>query len=67
MTPTQLIERGEVEMVPTERLHTMYYHLWYRKALLVIPKGIHKHESSHKPLIYNRVLPGKYILNSAFL
>jgi hypothetical protein len=55
--PIQLIEHGDVELVPTESLCTHFKYLWYRKGLSILSKQKQKHQASHKFFIYNDVLP----------
>lgn len=44
--PTQLIDRGEVELLPTSNLHV--YILVSLEGTLRLPREKHKHQASHK-------------------
>ena len=61
-TPTQLTEHGEVKLVPTWSPLPYVLPLQCRKALYVLPKGKCGHQSNHKTLDLQSVLPAQYVM-----
>lgn len=56
---TQLIEYGEVEPVPTWKLHPYVLVDLNRKVFHTLSKKKHKYQASTKPSIYNSVLTAR--------
>lgn len=53
-TPTQLTEKGKIELLPTQNLHPHVLVSLTWKGTLWTSQGKHKHQPNHKPFIYNR-------------
>ena len=50
ITPTQLTEHGEVELVPTWSLHPYVLTSLVQEGTQLLPKEKHKHQPHHKTL-----------------
>ena len=60
-TPIQLIEHGEVKLVPSYSLHLYILVCLVQEGILYATKGETNISQVTNPLIYNNVLPTRYV------